>query len=214
LTNVEGHHNYCGTAGTAPEAFFDNNHHKASDGLFFSVNNNVPVGFRDITDGMSGTAAYSEKVKGIGVNFNGFDPLKPTSSIMSVPVNTGRIAGGWADVIPTDYYARCKAAAPGSAGASYSTNGAIAQGQYWFDGHAETGLYNHVMPPNTWGCDDAANVWVNDAAAATASSHHPGGINVLFADGSVRFVKDTVSVQVWWALGTRDGGEAVSSDAY
>ena len=33
-----------------------------------------------------------------------------------------------------------------------------------------------------------------------------------FADGSVRFVKDTVNVQTWWAIGTRNQGEVVSSD--
>ena len=60
--------------------------------------------------------------------------------------------------------------------------GAIAQGTYWWDGHPETGLYNHVMTPNTWSCNDSN---VNDAAAATASSLHAGGVNVGFCDGSV-----------------------------
>ena len=45
------------------------------------------------------------------------------------------------------------------------------------------GLYNHVMPPNTWSCDDSNNSWVNDAAAATASSRHPGVVNLLMCDG-------------------------------
>jgi len=39
-------------------------------------------------------------------------------------------------------------------------------------------------------------------------------VNMCFADGSVRFIKDTVSLQTWWALGTRAGGEVVSADAY
>jgi hypothetical protein len=39
-------------------------------------------------------------------------------------------------------------------------------------------------------------------------------VNVLFADGTTRAIKQTVAVQVWWALGTRAGGEAVSSDTY
>jgi len=39
-------------------------------------------------------------------------------------------------------------------------------------------------------------------------------VNVAFADGSVRFVKDTVANQTWWALGTRNGGETISSDSY
>src|SRR6185437_10825049 len=56
LTNQYGHQNYCGNAGSAPEAFFDNNLHGAANGLFFSTNNNLfPVGFRDISDGLGGT---------------------------------------------------------------------------------------------------------------------------------------------------------------
>jgi len=34
------------------------------------------------------------------------------------------------------------------------------------------------------------------------------------ADGSVRFVKNTISFATWWAIGTKAGGEVVSSDAY
>ena len=48
----------------------------------------------------------------------------------------------------------------------------------------------------------------------TATSNHPGGVNVCFTDGSVRFVKDSVGLQTWWALGTKNGGEVLSSDSY
>jgi prepilin-type N-terminal cleavage/methylation domain-containing protein/prepilin-type processing-associated H-X9-DG protein len=214
LTSPYGHQNYCGNAGTAPEAFFDNNGHGACNGLFFSVNNgNYPVGFRDITDGLSNTACYSEKVKGIGDQVAVLDPLNPTSAIVGIPINTGRNPNGtWQDVDPTDYYTRCRANGPGNPGVQLATNGAISQGEWWWDGHPETGLYNHVMPPNLWSCDDSNNSWVNDGAAATASSRHAGGVNVLFADGSVRFIKSTIAVQTWWAVGTRAQNEVVSSD--
>jgi prepilin-type processing-associated H-X9-DG protein len=49
---------------------------------------------------------------------------------------------------------------------------------------------------------------------ASPNSLHPGGVNVGFADGSVKFVKDSISPQTWWALGTRQAGDIVSSDAY
>jgi prepilin-type N-terminal cleavage/methylation domain-containing protein/prepilin-type processing-associated H-X9-DG protein len=216
LTNPHGHHNYCGNAGSAPEAFFDNNGHKANNGLFFSTNNRLdPVAFRDIQDGLSATAAFSEKVKGIGDQSDALDPRNPTSTIVGVPVNTGKLPSGqWADVDPTDYYTRCKAASPFTKGAVLATNGAISQGQWWWDGHPETGLYNHVMTPNFWSCDDSNNSWVNDAAAATASSRHPGIVNVTMADGSVKAIKSTVANTVWWALGTRAYGEVVSADSY
>jgi prepilin-type N-terminal cleavage/methylation domain-containing protein/prepilin-type processing-associated H-X9-DG protein len=45
-------------------------------------------------------------------------------------------------------------------------------------------------------------------------SNHPGGVNFAFADGSVKFVKQTVNDQAYQALGTCAGGEVVSSDAY
>ena len=46
------------------------------------------------------------------------------------------------------------------------------------------------------------------------SSQHPGGVNTLFGDGSVKFIKNSVSLQTWRALGTRNGGETISSDSY
>jgi prepilin-type N-terminal cleavage/methylation domain-containing protein/prepilin-type processing-associated H-X9-DG protein len=51
-------------------------------------------------------------------------------------------------------------------------------------------------------------------AAVTARSHHPGGINALFGDGSVRFLKESVNGHAWRALGTLRGGEVVGADAY
>ena len=50
--------------------------------------------------------------------------------------------------------------------------------------------------------------------STTANSRHPGGVNVGIADGSVRFIKTTVNIQAWRALGTRNGGEVISSDSY
>jgi len=47
-----------------------------------------------------------------------------------------------------------------------------------------------------------------------ATSRHSGGVNALFADGSVRFVKESISPGTWRALGTIGGGEVVSSDSY
>ena len=47
------------------------------------------------------------------------------------------------------------------------------------------------------------------AMCVGASSYHPGGVNVGFLDGSVKFIKDSVSQQTWWAIATKAGGEVI-----
>jgi prepilin-type N-terminal cleavage/methylation domain-containing protein/prepilin-type processing-associated H-X9-DG protein len=63
--------------------------------------------------------------------------------------------------------------------------------------------------------------WIFDPAANARElgqfgfrSQHPGGVNFLFGDGSVRFIKNTIALQVYWALGTKDGNETVSASDY
>lgn len=46
------------------------------------------------------------------------------------------------------------------------------------------------------------------------SSFHPGGINVVFGDGSVRFIKNAINPRTWYSLQTIKGGEIVNADAY
>ena len=47
-------------------------------------------------------------------------------------------------------------------------------------------------------------------ASVTSRSYHPGGVQVLMADGSSTFVAETIAREVWQALSTRDGGEVAS----
>ena len=51
-------------------------------------------------------------------------------------------------------------------------------------------------------------------AAVNSRSYHPGGVNVLLADGSVRFIKNGVDGNAWRAMGTVGGGEIISADAF
>jgi prepilin-type processing-associated H-X9-DG protein len=46
------------------------------------------------------------------------------------------------------------------------------------------------------------------------SSRHPGGVNAMMGDGTVRFIKSSIALSTWRAIGTRGGGEVVSSDSY
>jgi prepilin-type N-terminal cleavage/methylation domain-containing protein/prepilin-type processing-associated H-X9-DG protein len=52
------------------------------------------------------------------------------------------------------------------------------------------------------------------AAAKGFKSKHPGGANFLLADGSVHFLKQSIAMSVYCALGSRNGGEVISADAY
>jgi prepilin-type processing-associated H-X9-DG protein len=47
-----------------------------------------------------------------------------------------------------------------------------------------------------------------------ARSYHPGGVNVAFCDGSVKFIKDSINMTTWRGLGSRSGGEVISADSY
>jgi prepilin-type N-terminal cleavage/methylation domain-containing protein/prepilin-type processing-associated H-X9-DG protein len=49
-----------------------------------------------------------------------------------------------------------------------------------------------------------------DQTTAASRSRHPGGVQVLLADGSIRFVRQTIALGVWRALGSTRGGEVVS----
>ena len=45
-------------------------------------------------------------------------------------------------------------------------------------------------------------------------SQHPGGANFAFGDGSVKFLKESINLNIYQALGTRNFGEVVSADAF
>jgi prepilin-type processing-associated H-X9-DG protein len=73
----------------------------------------------------------------------------------------------------------------------------------WADGDVYCSIYDHYRTPNAddWDCISGTYSW------RAARSRHPGGVNLLLADGSVRFVADGVNLSTWQALGSRSGGE-------
>jgi prepilin-type N-terminal cleavage/methylation domain-containing protein/prepilin-type processing-associated H-X9-DG protein len=95
---------------------------------------------------------------------------------------------------------------------------------FWADGNAhETAMTTAWAPnkviKNSAGIGDL-DIETNlvssggpTVAAIVSRSYHPGGVNALFGDGSVRFVKSTINPYTWRAVGTPNGGEVVSSDA-
>lgn len=92
-------------------------------------------------------------------------------------------------------------------------------GSLWAFGHPHWNAFVTVIPPNGPSC----TAWTNDnlsnaSGIFTASSRHPGGVQVVMCDASVRFISQTIDAMggpsgfgVWGALGTRDGGETVSN---
>jgi prepilin-type processing-associated H-X9-DG protein len=103
----------------------------------------------------------------------------------------------------------------------FETTTAIADQRGWRWGLGVTGftMFNTIQTPNETkypfgGCRfNARTDWnMDNGFVFGASSNHPAGVNVLFADGNVRFVKDAIARRVWWALGTRSGGEIISGD--
>jgi prepilin-type processing-associated H-X9-DG protein len=66
--------------------------------------------------------------------------------------------------------------------------------------------YNHLLPPNSPGCDFLPL----PIDAKPPVSGHSSGANVLFADGSVRFVSGSIDRDAWWGLGTIDSGEVIT----
>jgi prepilin-type N-terminal cleavage/methylation domain-containing protein/prepilin-type processing-associated H-X9-DG protein len=68
------------------------------------------------------------------------------------------------------------------------------------------------LPNNNWNTSNPASrcAYTNTGF----KSHHPGGANFAFVDGSVRFLKQTIAMTTFCALGSRNGGEVISADAY
>ena len=94
------------------------------------------------------------------------------------------------------------------------------RGIFWEVGSLGMTMFNTIVPPNSTQYQlgrlpiRRAGGYPNDATFANTSSNHPGGVNALMADGSVRFIKNSVAQPTWWALGTRGGSEVISADSY
>ncbi len=84
----------------------------------------------------------------------------------------------------------------------------------------QTGLFGDFLT-NAYFCVSEPGMDLPCTANATdqtgyagARSRHPGGLNALFGDGSVRFIKNSINMPIWLGLNTIAGGEIVSADAY
>ena len=82
------------------------------------------------------------------------------------------------------------------------------KGENWLHPGLGYSGYNHTLCPNMKTCQNDTLV---QHGAWSSGSQHVGGAHVLFADGHLRFIREGITLSTWRALGTRNGGEAVSS---
>jgi prepilin-type N-terminal cleavage/methylation domain-containing protein/prepilin-type processing-associated H-X9-DG protein len=184
-----------------------------------------PIRIQAIIDGVSTTALFSEHLLGLD-SPTSFVPT--ASSAVGTPgakralfqVSFNIVIDQKNAMTSQAYVSACQSLPGGQIATTSSMFGA-----QWLmsqDAATANNAYTHVMTPNSLSClgtPDQAQIISNPlyggiGAAITATSNHPGGVNVAFCDGSVKFIKDSVDLQTWWALGTRSGKEIIGSDSF
>jgi prepilin-type N-terminal cleavage/methylation domain-containing protein len=157
-------------------------------------------------DGLSNTVGVSERLQGDwseGVFKKGGDYRLADFGLGKI--DKGR---GWPEI------ARCISSARSLPVESRG-------GESWFLSGLHFTNYDHCVPPNPRFDDCSFDNATEDIQARTihsgsfaATSHHPGGVNAMHMDGSVRFFNDGITLAIWQALATRAGGEALSTDSF
>jgi prepilin-type N-terminal cleavage/methylation domain-containing protein/prepilin-type processing-associated H-X9-DG protein len=141
----------------------------------------------DLTDGSSQTSMLAESLIGRG----------GTATSLSTPADVQELYRFLAATSPLS-----EAACAGT------TNFQTDRQARWADGAGTTHQFVHYYRPNdsTPDCASRAANW------KTARSRHAGGVNLAFCDGSIRFLRETIALETWSALGTRNGGEVATVD--
>jgi prepilin-type N-terminal cleavage/methylation domain-containing protein/prepilin-type processing-associated H-X9-DG protein len=176
-------------------------------------------GIQDATDGTSNTIAFAESLVGDSSNNSASYYLHKNNAITGV---TGAASAEVADASAVNYQnviiPALNLCSTTYKAATTGTNVSNATGNRWGWGAMSMTLFNTVAPPNSqpWNScrDSCAGCGPDDSIFSNAQSNHPGGVNVLMADGSSRFIKNSISPQTWMALGTRANGETISADSY
>jgi len=170
--------------------YYDNSLYTQSN----DPNTSANVRIRDITDGTSNVAAFSEFL----INFGSRDAV---DSRRKHNQSYSRAETGTLQEIFED----CRDLPP-----SYASYSAWIGGSWAVvDGNSAT-MYQHLMPPNSKSCYWNGSWWHHNMQL-TPSSQHAGGVNVLMTDGSVHFFSDTVDLETWWAIGSRNDGRPIGN---
>lgn len=167
-------------------------------------------GMEAITDGTSNTCAMSERL----ASNNGYaTPGSPNGKRAAFQASVSTTTPGAGGAVALMFVQACMGLPAGTVASDNVYSGSVWSGSH--SGTLRFNSYSHVLTPNNITCIDQGGSPVGDYSdAITATSNHSGGVNAGFCDGSVHFIKDSVNVQTWWALGSRGNGEVISSDAY
>jgi len=200
---------------------FDAQQAPGSNGLFGHTGSDPklpvgpPVSISAVTDGLSNTIAFGEWKIGSG-NVNAISIPQDV-----IAAGLGTLARGTNDMIMSQandtkiksWFATCVA---GSTPVTASTRvpRTVTLGQYWSVGLPFLTLGNTILGPNPKIPNCALAGSYNNPGMWNLSSYHSGGCNVVLGDGSVRFIKDSISLPTIWALGSRGQGEVISADSF
>ncbi len=155
---------------------------------------------RDLIDGSSNTAIISERL------------VQTAQTIAEIQASNRRIQSHHVTRSPrtlSELEALC--GPPTHTDAPYSAF----VGRAWILGWAPAGnMYLHLKTPNTnnghfTGASSSSEM--QGDFIVTPSSRHPGGVNIAFADGSARFLTNSIDHRTWWALGSRDAGDLLGT---
>ncbi|MEW4526711.1 DUF1559 domain-containing protein [Maioricimonas sp. JC845] len=148
------------------------------------------VKMRDIIDGTTNTIAFVETTINAGQN-----ATPPTGSIDEVDLRKWRASGSASMAL--DWLQN-------GAGTVSAWNGGGRT--VWLRGSVPTGcVLSLPLPPNS----KIPDFSMRSGKAGASRSYHTGGVSVLLADGSARFVSDNIDLDTWHALVTRAGGEVI-----
>jgi prepilin-type N-terminal cleavage/methylation domain-containing protein/prepilin-type processing-associated H-X9-DG protein len=167
-------------------------------------------GVVDCTDGTSNTIAFSEAA----IGYQSETPKQKLIGLQNVQIPYASMLDD-ASIDPATVQAvfqLCNAAY--QSGKSNFID--LQRGENWAHGSMAMNMFNTIATPNayndTWThCGRNAS---SRAVLSNADSYHPGGVNCGMADGSVKFIKDSVNMTTWWELGTKAGGEVIGADSY
>ncbi len=159
----------------------------ANVGVFYYLSS---VRMSGLTDGLSQTVMFSEKLRGNGTP-------NPRSDMFIMGVQSSINSA----------YNTCNSFNPNTATPLMSKFG-----YSWVMGEMCCTTYNHVSTPNTNTCAAIgfSGGMQNMSMVVPPSSNHPSGVNVCLGDAAVRFVRNRINLATWRALGTRAVKDTVS----